>query len=258
LYGHATIAQREATIFEHRQTPPLFGLGLLAQIPEAEILSRADPEDRRSPDGISGRAAYTDDGRFSRFGWKAQVPNIAEFVRDAVSAELGLTIERQEGLTFGQLHDDDGVPDPELSREDAETLAFFLERLGPPPRLAPQDPTAAARGEQLFGDLGCAACHVPELPSPAGPVRLYSDLLLHEILPADQLGIEDGTASMREFRTPPLWGLVASRPYWHTGETDTIHHAIELHEGEAAASRGRYQASSAADQNALLSFLETL
>lgn len=258
LLGNATIAQKEATIFEHRQTPPLFGLGLMAQIPEAEILARADPEDRRSPDGISGRAAYTDDGRFSRFGWKAQVPTIAEFVRDAVSAELGLTVERQEGLTFGRLHDDDDVADPELSRPDAETLAFYLENLGPPPRSRPEDPAAATRGEQLFDELGCAACHVPELPSPAGPVRLYSDLLLHEILPADQLGIEDGTASMREFRTTPLWGLVASRPYWHTGEADTIHEAIELHDGEAAASRDRHRASSAADQAALRHFLESL
>lgn len=258
LGTQAVIAQKEATVFEHRQTPPLFGLGLIAQIPEAEILRQADPEDRLHPDGISGRPAYTDDGRFSRFGWKAQVPTIAEFVRDAVSAELGMTVERQDGLTFGRLHDDDEVPDPEFKRADAELLAYFLENLGPPPRQTPTDQVAATRGEELFGEFGCAACHTPSLPSSDGPVALYSDLLLHEILPPTQLGIEDGTAGMREFRTPPLWGLAASRPYWHTGEADTVEQAISLHEAEGAPSRDHFLAAPATDRAALLVFLETL
>jgi CxxC motif-containing protein (DUF1111 family) len=258
LPGIANVPQKECDLFEPRQTPHLFGLGLIEAIPAAEILSRADPEDQRAPDGISGRPAWTDDGRLGRFGWKAQVPSIAEFVRDAMSAEIGLTVEPQEGLTFGRLHDDDPIPDPELSRQDAELVADFLRSLAPPPRAPAADAGRADRGAELFAEIGCAACHTPALASAAGDVHLYSDLLLHQILPPGGPGIEDGTAAMGELRTAPLWGLRATAPYWHTGEADTVPEAIELHDGEARATRERYRSLSDPDRGSLLLFLETL
>lgn len=255
LQGKGLLAQPEAQIFEHRQTPHLFGLGLIDRLPDAVILANADPLDERAPQGISGKPAWTDDHRLGRFGHKAQVPSVVEFVRDAVSAELGLTIERQEGLTFGRLHDDDGVPDPELPLAQAETLAFFLRQLGPPPR---QSGAGTAAGAEVFERIGCAACHIPSLSGPDGPVPLYSDLLLHEILAPEQLGIEDGSAGMRELRTTPLWGLAKTAPYWHSGEADTITQAIELHAAEGQESRDRFRALSQDDQRALLGFLESL
>ena len=78
------------------------------------ILDLADPNDSDG-DGISGRAHVLQDGRVGRFGWKADVPNSREFVRDARAAEIGLTLPEQPGLTFGITTDDDSVPDPELN-----------------------------------------------------------------------------------------------------------------------------------------------
>ena len=122
-------------MFEHRQSPALFGLGLIDAIPEAAILANVDADDMLTPDGISGRPSWTDGGRLGRFGWKAQVPTLEEFVRDAVTAELGMTLPYVEGLTFGKVHDNDDVPDPEFSAADAEALLFFMEQMAPPPRL---------------------------------------------------------------------------------------------------------------------------
>lgn len=253
----------EINIFEHRQTPHAFGLGLLDAIPETTIMSNADPNDENA-NGISGRAHILSDGRVGRLGWKAQVPSTEEFVRDAMAAEVGLTLPPQPGLTFGITQDTDDVPDPELFLDEAEDIAFFLKMLAPPPRQPGADTALAAQGEMLFNDpaVGCALCHIPALQANLDgvfvDVRLYSDLLLHEFLPPEMPGIEDGDASMHEFRTAPLWGLSQTAPYTHTGEADTINEAIRLHDGESASSRDAYINLTEPQRNALLAFLNTL
>lgn len=255
LIGMAVLPQEAANIFEHRQTPPLFGLGLVDDIPEAVIMANADPNDVDG-DGVSGRVSMTDGGRVGRFGWKAQVPSLAEFTRDAAAAELGMTMAPQDGLTFGRIQDNDDVPDPELSLDDADAILLFMKLLAPPPR-RPGGPDAAA-GEALFAGIGCARCHTPALDGADGPVELYSDLLLHEILPPDAMGIEDTSANMREMRTAPLWGLSASAPYLHSGAADTVDQAIRMHDGEAAAIRDAYIGATDDERAAVLEFLATL
>ncbi|MCO4771787.1 MAG: hypothetical protein KDA24_17280 [Deltaproteobacteria bacterium] len=257
LSDSAVRAQPEAEIFEHRQTPHLFGLGLLEGVSEDEILSRADPDDIDG-DGISGKASWTDGGRLGRFGWKAQVPNIDEFVRDAVTAELGMTLPWVEGLTFGRVQDNDSIPDPEFSLADADLLAFYLRRLAPPPRTPGPDPAAEAAGEQVFADVGCDGCHTPSLAGASGPVAAYTDLLLHDVLPEGRLGIEDASAEMGEFRTSPLWGVAQTAPYMHSGEADSVREAILLHAGEALGAVTAFSALDQADQAALLAFVESL
>jgi len=259
LPGNANRPQPEANVFELRQTPHLFGAGLVDRIPDEAILAHADPDDTRTPDGISGRPSWTDGGRLGRFGWKAQVPSLDEFTRDAVSAELGMTLPFVAGLTFGRIEDNDGVPDPELTLDEAALLTDFMRLLAPPPRRPAADPEAAAAGEPLFTSTGCAACHVPSLPGEGGaPVPLYSDLLLHAILPPGARGIEDASAHMNELRTPPLWGLSQTPPYLHDGAADSIDEAIRAHDGEGRPARDRFVALPAADQARLLVFLETL
>lgn len=246
--------------FEPRQTPHVFGFGLIDAIADETLLALADPEDADG-DGISGRVNRLADGRIGRVGWKADVPTVAEFVRDAMGAELGMTLPAQTGLTFGIVQDADGVADPELPLAEIEDLNFFLNMLAGPPRAEVTDPAEQAivdRGEVLFAETGCTACHVPVLPGALGPVPLFSDLLLHDILPEGHSGMVSADAQMREFRTAPLWGLRATAPYFHSGEADTITQAILLHDGEATAARSAYAGLSASDQAALVAFLNTL
>ena len=252
LLDVAPRAQPEATIFEHRQTPHLLGLGLIEDIDESTILAGADPLDADG-DGISGKPSWTDGGQLGRFGWKAQVPSIDEFVRDAVTAELGMTLPWVEGMTFGRIQDNDDVPDPEMSLEDADLLGDLLRSFAPPPRTS-TDPTLEAAGEQVFADVGCADCHTPSLDG----VPLYSDLLLHAILPEGSLGIEDASAEMDEFRTPPLWGVARTAPYLHSGAADTIEQAITMHAGEALGVVAAFDALDDTDRAALLAFVESL
>ncbi len=249
----------EINVFEHRQSPPTFGLGLIDAISETTIRSNEDLDDSNG-DGISGRAHLLADGRIGRFGWKAQVPNVAEFVRDAMAAEIGISVPEQAGLTFGITSDNDSVSDPEVSLEQIEDLAFFLVMLAAPPRQIISDEQIAEvnSGAAIFESIGCAICHIPSLPSALGDVPLYSDLLLHQILNNGVLGIEDGDASQQEFRTSPLWGLSQTAPYFHTGEADTIDEAIRLHAAEADSIRTAYESLSEADRMALLAFLESL
>ena len=216
-------------------------------------------------DGITGRAHMLDDGRVGRLGWKAQVPDSSEFVGDAMAAEIGLTLPAAAGVSFAITADNDGTPDPELSMQQTADISFFLSMLAGPPRqpIPPADAAVVAQGDALFTTLGCDKCHIRSLPAAidgffAFPVPLFSDLLLHEILPAGTAGIEDGAASQLEFRTPPLWGLSQTAPYWHDGSEDGIDGAIRNHDGEALTIRQAYEALSLPEREAVTKFLGTL
>jgi len=256
--GHPVIsAGADANFFEMRQTPHLFGAGLIDAISEATIMANADPADG-DVDGISGRAHTLTDGRIGRFGWKADVPSVAEFVRDAMAAEIGLTLPAQAGLTFGLTTDLDGVADPELSLTDAEDIAFFLSTLAGPPRQPAANAAQVAQGEAVFSSVGCTKCHISSLASSLGDVPLFSDLLLHDILATGSKGIVSGSATQTEFRTAPLWGLSRTPPYFHDGSADSIDLAIRKHDGEALTIRQAYEVLSESDRAALLAFLDTL
>lgn len=256
-YGERTAIDESANFFEPRQTPALFGLGMIERIPRETILAQADPDDANGDD-ISGRAHILSDGRLGRMGWKANVPDLAEFARDGMSNELGITVPAQAGHTFGNATDTDQVSDPEITQQDLEDLAFYMRMLAPPPRTSvlPEEEDA---GEIVFAQIGCASCHTPALQDGAGiDVPLYSDLLLHDVAPDAAFGIEEGDAGMRELRTPPLWGLGTTAPYLHDGSASTVEDAILQHATEAQNARDRYLALPLREQRALVLFLESL
>jgi len=255
--GALPTAEAGINVFEHRQTPTLLGVGLVDSISDNAILENEDITDADG-DGVSGRAHVLNDGRIGRFGWKARVPNVAEYVRHEMAIEIGMTLPAQPGLSFGIMSDGDGVADPELSLQDLDDLVFFCTTLAPPPRQPAENPALVAQGEALFESIGCAKCHIPSLPGATGDVPLYSDLLLHDILVPGSAGIVDGDASMTEFRTAPLWGLRQTEPYLHSGESDTVDDAIRRHNGESIAVRNAYIFLLDEDREALLAFLDTL
>jgi CxxC motif-containing protein (DUF1111 family) len=130
--------------------------------------------------------------------------------------------------------------------------------LAPPPRTR-VDEALEDEGEAVFLQIGCANCHRPTLQTEEGDeVHPYTDLLLHEIADPGTPGIEEGVASPQEFRTPPLWGLAQSAPYFHDGRATTIEQAIESHAAEATDARTRFTTLSPTEREALLTFLSSL
>jgi CxxC motif-containing protein (DUF1111 family) len=250
-------ADPEANFFEPRQTPTTLGLGLLERVPRETIEALADPDDSNR-DGIAGRPHVLDDGRLGRFGWKANVPSIREFVRDALTNELGMTLPAESTFTFGLQNDEDEVIDPELDADTIDDIATFIASLAPPPRIR-TDIELEDAGEQLFGAAGCGGCHMPSLETSDGlKVRAYTDLLLHDVAAPDARGIKEGAAGIRDFRTPPLWGLHSTAPYMHDGRASTIEEAVAAHEGEASQSRLAVEAFGLDQRAALLAFLRSL
>jgi len=247
-----------SNLTEERNAPPVFGSGLISAIDDADILANEDPEDLDG-DGISGRAHLVGNS-VGRYGWKAQIPSVRAFVLDAMFNELGLTTP-DDGSGFAVTTDLDLVEDPEIDDASIDDVTAYIEGLAPPPRKVAEDAAEAAAiaaGEEVFELVGCAACHIPELPSALGPVALYSDLLLHDVAPEGMVGIPDGDAGGREFRTPPMWGLRFSAPYLHNGSAETIHDAILAHFAESEESRQAYEDLSESEQADLLAFLGSL
>jgi len=265
--AHVAENGRGQVLFIETQAPTILGLGLLEAIPVEEILSREDPGDL-DHDGIRGIARRIKVGtteEIGRFGWKARTPHLTDFVCMALAGEVGLTAPDQ-GRGFGLAEDADSTQDPELSQEHFDTLAFFVGHLAAPRHDDDAMTYQAQLGEKLFEQAACSKCHVPVLNGADGPVQLYSDLLLHEVLPSPARGkrIEIIRSSRRVeleppgFRTPPLWGVRETAPYLHDGRAATLLDAIRAHEGEASASRERFEGLEEIDQQALIAFVESL
>ncbi len=269
-----------ATQLDPRLAPPVFGLGLLEAISEQDILAGADPQDRDG-DGISGRSAIVD-GAVGRFGWKAGQLSIANQNAKALFLDIGIGNRRHPALwgdcTTAQTecqagpHGDsprhDGL---EVSDKVLGHLTFYLQGIAPPlPRNtnAPEVQT----GARLFTEIGCAACHRPYWRTgnthPLAVlhernIQPYTDLLLHDMGDALAGGAED-TATAREWRTAPLWGIGLTQAvsghafYLHDGRARSLTEAILWHGGEAQAARDRFAALAKRRRDALLAFLASL
>ena len=254
----------EATVVARRQSPALFGLGLVDAIADDRILKLADPTDRNN-DGISGRAHLVG-GRVGRFGWKADVATLREFAAGAYRDEMGITSPSfpSESAPQGGPATCDPVPDPEDDGAGVDAFTDFLTLVAP---LPPLPLSADARlGRALFRRARCRGCHSDKLKTGVHAlrvlhkrrVRLFSDLLLHDMGPELADGIGQGDASGSEFRTAPLWGVRASAPYLHDGRAATLEAAIALHGGEAAASRDAFLALDPASRARLVAYLNVL
>ncbi|MCA9671517.1 MAG: thiol oxidoreductase [Myxococcales bacterium] len=284
------VLPREATGISVRGGPIVVGLGLIEAIPDTAILANADPDDRDG-DGISGRANYVAVPEFftplydhheiiggkalGRFGRKATAITLFDQTVGAYHADMGLTTDAISRDVYNPLvggPSGDAAPDPEVSSDVVASVVFYLRTLRPPEQQNSGD-AEVQRGATLFTQVGCAKCHVPELRSGSSPiaalsdkpVRLYSDLLLHDMGPALADNYPEGDANGREWRTTPLWGLGrvpnvlgGQAFYLHDGRARTLVEAIEAHGGEAESAKRAAFALGADDREALLSFLRSL
>lgn len=271
-----------------RLPPPVFGVGLIEAIPVEAILAHAD-EDDADGDGISGRPNFvtapdfvpaTEPGggpglHLGRFGRKAQVSSLLQQVVDAYHQDIGITTdfrpeENVNPQASGAVEAADRVPDPELSAAAVRQNLAYIRMLAPPAPGA--DTERRRRGEEIFSTIGCASCHVPEFTAGPSPipsiegrkVRLFSDLLLHDMGEGLADFRPDGEATGREWRTAPLWGLRVMRDFLngdafllHDGRARSVEEAILLHGGEARAAREAFEALTPEARAALLDFVES-
>ncbi len=249
-----------------RIPPPVFGLGLLEAVPEAEILAFADPEDHDT-DGISGRPNWVWDVQakapaLGRFGLKANQPHLLQQTAAAYVNDMG--------VTNPLFPENDGSHDIDLETLDLAT--FYVQTLAVPARRLLQD-SVVQQGEALFDQAQCAACHIPTLSTATHPtipelsnqtIHPYTDLLLHDMGPGLADHRADFEATGQEWRTSALWGIGATQTvlpyakYLHDGRARTLEEAILWHGGEAKSAQQSFENMTQSDRRALIRFLRTL
>lgn len=270
-----------------RIAPPMIGLGLLEAVHPADIIRRADPEDRDG-NGISGRVSLVRDlssGKLvpGRFGWKASLPTIMQQSAEAFASDIGISTpwmpdpfgdctEKQSECRRHHTGVQPRLGDTEAPDPILDLVAFYSGNLAVPARrdVGEED---VLKGKEVFFRTGCSECHTPKFVTSRKAARPehrfqliwpYSDLLLHDM----GEGLSDhrpvGDAAGAEWRTAPLWGIGLTRTvgghgfFLHDGRARTLLEAILWHGGEAQKSRDKVVALSPDDRNFLIRFLESL
>lgn len=263
----------------------LFGIGWIDRISEHSITSNRN---RRAVEKISkelqlefngippGRLRVLANGRVGKFGWRGQFATLKEFVAAACANELGL------GNPLMQQPNPLGRPNypaskPDLDGKQFADLVAFTDTLPRPVEVSPRDPAqrkSAEHGKKLFSTIGCAVCHVPDL---GGVQGVYTDFLLYELddpTPTGSVGyyekdpvqpsgppplpLPEDQPRPSEWKTPALWGVADSAPYFHDGGSPTLESAILRHQGDAKTVTNRYRDLPQSDRQAVISFLESL
>lgn len=260
-----------------RLAMPVFGLGLLESIPEANIIALQDINDSNS-DGISGKANFVYDlisgqTKLGRFGWKANTATILEQCAGAYSGDMGITTYLMPLETGnGQTNGNDGLgDDPEITSDILNEVALYCRTIGVP---APRNinNTNVRRGAKLFEQIECAKCHTPKMQSGYSSISAisnqifypYTDMLLHDMGNELADNRPDFLANGNEWKTRPLWGIGLTQVvnghtnFLHDGRAKNITEAILWHGGEAQNSKNKFKQLSTKDRNDLLSFINSL
>lgn len=161
-----------------RNTPALFGSGLIDQISRKTMdaivkAQKAHPE-------ISGRPSTLVDGRYGKFGWRANIASLIDFNDQACAAELGLETKRKR-QPVDPLYPNYINPSIDITDTQIRTMTSFVKALPAPIRDVSPDSIEheqVVRGEEKFSSIGCSICHQPNLGNAVG---IYSDLLLHDM-----------------------------------------------------------------------------
>jgi len=263
-------------------TPPAnTGLGFLDAVSDATLLALADENDANG-DGISGRPNWITippycierpgtiirNGKYiGRFGKKAAVYDLLQQTVNAYNQDMGINSTYEHYNTYnGQ------EADPEVTNQTVQDVVVYLQTLKAPIQRSQNDAGILA-GKQLFMNISCGKCHVPQLETGNAAIAAianktffpYSDFLLHDMGPGLDDGYTEGAALSSEWRTPPLWGLGLSKKsqggnYFllHDGRANSIEEAILLHGGEALQSKNSFDQLSDADKALIIKFLESL
>ena len=244
-----------------------FGLGLIDSIQDQEILARSKATAVQRAQlrivGVPNRSG--NDGTITRFGWKAQNKSLVMFAGEAYNVEMGVTNEvfpqavEENDLCNGpkKAHPNDvmrtdtsdalneGFSNPLHINADWFQFTIFMRFLDGPKPVAFSP--SALHGQQLFGTVGCAACHTPQMNTAPvmstaslqnKPVNLYSDLLIHHMGPGLADHVTQGAASGDMFRSATLWGLGQRIFFIHDGRTSDLLQAIAFHASSSCSGDG--------------------
>ena len=293
LYAGGPQLQHRAIIgFEAEQIPPgasfssfvppaNTGLGFFEAVPDAALLALADPGDVNG-DGISGRpnwitapqyslirpGAVNRNGKYiGRFGKKAAVYDLLQQTVNAYNQDMGINSSYEHYNTYnGQ------DTDPEVSNQTVQDIVLYLQTLKAPIQRNQADADVQA-GKQVFMNIGCGKCHIPEMTTGNFSIQAlshktffpFTDMLLHDMGPGLDDGYTEGTALTSEWRTPALWGLGLSQNsqggelfLMHDGRARNIEEAILMHGGEGQQASENFRQLNTSEKDALLKFLQSL
>ncbi|MDR3214273.1 MAG: c-type cytochrome [Azoarcus sp.] len=266
-----------------RIAPPIYGLGLLEAVPEADILALAKAQKAASA-GVAGQPNRVWDAArrreaLGRFGWKANQPTTRQQIAGALAGDMGITsdISPEPNCPSVQsacaaIKAKANERHPEISTADLDDMTLYHFALAVPDARRQNDPQVLT-GKALFHTAGCAVCHQPTLKTGAFPtlsalagqtIHPYTDLLLHDMGPGLADGRPDYRANGQQWRTPPLWGIglaEAVNPHTgllHDGRARNLLEAILWHGGEGEQAREAVRRMSAGERDALLAFLKAL
>lgn len=286
----------EPEAYSVRAAQPLIGMGLLEAIADETILSRV----RTTPDtdGVLGIANYgydpeTGEVRLGRYGWKAGKVSLRHQVANAALLDMSVTssIYPNRSCLAGSLNcDRHSIAEPGLSEQALELMTQYLHLLGVPAQrslvsgypngVLPMayldvEPAKVARGEQIFKQIRCNACHISEMQTGSGSefdevrnqtIKPYTNMLLHDMGPELADNFSEGLAAGNMWRTSALWGIGYTEyvaggipvGYLHDGRARTLTEAILWHGGEAEIIKNRFINLPTDEREALLAFLQSL
>ena len=265
-----------------RIAPQMIGMGLLEAIAENDILANARDQ-AASAGPIKGQPnrvwdAVAQKEVIGRFGWKANVGSVAHQSAGAFNGDMGITTSLFPGEACTTAQKDclaaPTVADrakagaglvtaaqaltapPEIDDETFAQVVFYTATIAPPARRKPND-AQVLKGQALFAQAQCAACHRPSYttgealfprfstPRVSGQrIWPYTDLLLHDMGPDLADGRPDFLASGSQWKTPPLWGIGLFKDVnghqrlLHDGRANGVLEAVLWHGGEAQAGQG--------------------
>ena len=214
LWVHCELSHRLLGLDRERlaEAPTTWTTGpILATDPRSPRVARGAELFRRGGDvrisgsGVMACASCHPEGRADGLSWRLgpsvlQTPMLAGRVVDTAPFKWD---GQDRDLPGSIVHTLERLGDQSefMEKDELAALRAFLEAL-PRPRARTADLAVAARGQQLFADLGCADCH-------AGPS--LTDRAQHPfkgpLVTAD---------------TPSLIGLAHSAPYFHDGSARTL------------------------------------
>jgi Di-haem oxidoreductase, putative peroxidase len=230
--------------------------------------------------------------RIGRFGHKDQHASLLSFSGDAYLNEIGITnrLFLQENTSLGRdvsafdtvadnqpCDSDSSINCGEDPEEDIDAFTQFMRATRAPARDADIAATSEAQeGERLFDQVGCNVCHVDTFTTAREGIQInggafsvpaalankiihpYGDFLLHDIGTGDGIVQNGGPTTRLKVRTAPLWGVRVHTRLMHDGESLTFMDAILRHAGEAEIVRQNFEALTPAEQQNVITFLESL